>query len=370
MNTLLSIENYGWSSFFEGTAKEYIDTGLIPGRIIETRRAGWLTAAGLPGEETEIISAEISGRFAHGINQRSRMPCTGDWVMLLKTSGGPALIKHLLPRKTYFSRKAKGNIMFDKIEEQVLASNVDTAFVVAAAGYDFNPRRIERYITLAWESGAQPVLVITKIDLAEDPELLNTEAAATVPGVPVLALSAKTGQGMELLNDYLKPGKTGVLLGSSGAGKSTLINYLLGETRQAVNTVRSTDHHGRHTTTSRTLFVLPPGGLIIDTPGLREIQLWTNPDGVDTAFSDIDDLLHECRFNNCSHNGEPGCAIEAALESGELDEARYNSWIKLRKEAAYLERRNNKALEAAENEKWKAITKIIRHMDKGSKGMR
>ncbi|QQO09078.1 ribosome small subunit-dependent GTPase A [Breznakiella homolactica] len=369
MNNNETIESWGWNRFLEKTSGQYIRTGTVRGRILEVRRADWLVIAESPENTMTQYNAAVSGTLARDAG--SGMPVTGDWVTLrLPESGGPGLITAVLPRYSKFSRKAPGDVDHDRIQEQIIAANIDTVFIVAAAGHDWNPGRIERYVTLAWESGASPVLVITKADIAENLDELIAEGYTAAPGIPVIPVSAKTGIGITDLTAILTAGKTAVLLGSSGAGKSTLLNALAGTDLQQTREVRADDHRGRHTTTARTLFRLASGALIIDTPGLREIQLWTDAKGVDTAFEDVERFASQCRFRNCGHTGEPGCAVQAALESGDLPADRYNRWRKLRREADYLERKTNKAAELAERERWKDLTKTIRHIKKDTKGLR
>jgi ribosome biogenesis GTPase len=247
----------------------------------------------------------------------------------------------------------------------VLAANVDTAFIVCAAGRNWSPRRTERYLTLAWEAGVDPVIVITKADLSEDPEALLAEAAAISADGPCVAVSALEGRGLEGLAPFLGRGRTVVLLGSSGAGKSTLLNALAGKVLAATKAVREGDERGRHTTTHRELFRLPDrspgaGALVIDTPGLREVQLWAGEEAVESAFADVEALAAACRFRDCSHEAEPGCAVRAALQSGGLGHARYASYRKQLREVAHLERKDDLNLKRAEAERWRAINKSMR----------
>ncbi len=361
-----TLETYGWGPFFAGSAEKYAALHLIPGRVLETQRSSW-TVLRETDQGLREVPAVAAGRLLHDAAQRAELPVTGDWV-LLETSddaagSGPALIRAVLPRRTRFSRKAPGDAAHDRVEEQVIAANIDTALIVAAAGHDWNPRRIERYATLAWESGAQPALVIAKTDLATDADALAAEGAALLPLVPVFPLSALTGAGLPELRAFLQPGKTAVLLGSSGAGKSTLLNALAEEGLQKTAAVREDDQRGRHTTTGRRLFRLASGVLIIDTPGLRELQLWTDGAGVDSAFPDLEEISRRCRFRDCRHQDEPGCAVLQAVADGELDADRLASWKKLRREIDYLERRGNPA--AAEKAKWKEINKLQRQFKKG-----
>lgn len=360
---------YGWNDRFAEAARVPEAEGLEPARVLVTRRGAWtLAAAGVSGPEE--LEATATGRLLHEAAAQADLPATGDWVLVRRSGPGAAVIQAVLPRRSKFSRKRPGDTERDRIDEQVIAANVDWAFIVGAAGKDWNPRRAERYLTLAWEAGAQPVLVITKADLAEDLETLLAQALDAAPGVPVVAVCAREGWGLEGLDPYLAPGKTAVLLGSSGTGKSTLLNALAGSELQRVQDVRADDHRGRHTTTTRTLFRLPSGALIIDTPGLREIQLWADGEAVDSSFTDIEAHAESCRFRDCSHDGEPGCAVRAAVEAGDLAEERVESWRKLRREVEYLERRGDPVAAAAARAVWKSRSKAVRTYDKATRGLR
>jgi ribosome biogenesis GTPase len=267
-------------------------------------------------------------------------------IVRVSDDGTRAVIEAVLERRSKFSRKAAtgpSNVM----EEQVVAANVDTVFLVAGLGFDFNVRRLERYLTTAWESGAQPAIVLTKADLyPEDVDLAVAETEAVAFGVPVHAVSGITGEGVATLEPHLRPGTTVALLGSSGVGKSTLVNHLAGRVVLETQDVRS-DGRGRHTTSHRELVLLPGGALLLDTPGMRELQLWTT-ESLDTSFADIVELAGQCRFSDCSHNSEPGCAIKAALAGGTLDQERWRSYQKLQRELRALEIRQDGRLRMEE----------------------
>jgi ribosome biogenesis GTPase len=299
------------------------------------------------------VLASAAGKLQYEASGRGELPAVGDWVCAsVRPEEGRATIHRLLKRRTMISRKGAGSVT----DEQVLAANIDTVFLVNSLNQDFNPRRIERYLALAWESGARPVVLLTKADVCEDP----AEAAAAIeriaPSVPVHVVSALEGRGLEALAAYLGCGQTSVLLGSSGVGKSTLVNRILGEQRQEVREIRSNDGRGRHTTTSRQLIFLPDGGMLIDTPGMRELQLWGTDAGSEQAFQDIEEAASRCRFTDCGHQaGTPGCGVQAAIESGALPSERVESCFKLRRERAFLDRRKDKKALSEEKKRWKAI---------------
>ncbi len=367
----MTLQDYGWSAAMEKAAQPYTQSGLLRGRVLEAQRTTWTVIAESATGLQELMAQGNGDIRLHGADAAKR-PVTGDWVLLSHDGNAhsPAIIQHILPRRSQFSRKAPGDTAHDRIDQQVIASNIDVALVVSASGQDWNIRRIERYITLVWESGAQPIVVITKIDLADDREYVVRETEAVAPGVPVIALSAKTGENMSALSAFLKAGKTAVLLGSSGAGKSTLLNALAGKELQRTQEVRLDDERGRHTTTARTLFRLSSGALLIDTPGLRELQLWSDEDSLAETFPEIDSLAERCRFRDCKHEEEPGCAVREAIESGELSKDRFGAWKKLQREIAFLERRGNRMAELAEQERWKKINRSIRNFKKETKGLR
>lgn len=366
-----TLHDYGWSAAIEESAKPYIKSGILRGRVLETQRTSWtVIAEGTTGLQELMAQGNGEIRF-HGAEAAKR-PVTGDWVLLSHDgkAHSPAIIQRILPRRSQFSRKAPGDTAHDRMDEQIIAANIDVALVVSAAGQDWNLRRIERYITLVWESGAQPIVVIAKVDLADNREYLVRETEAVAPGVPVISLSARTGENLDSLSPFLRAGKTAVFLGSSGAGKSTLLNALAGQELQRTQAVRQDDERGRHTTTARTLFRLSSGLLLIDTPGLRELQLWTDEDTLAKTFPEIDSLAEKCRFRDCKHEEEPGCAVREAVENGEISKDRFGAWKKLLREIAFIERQGNRMAELAEQERWKKIGKSIRNFKKETKGLR
>jgi ribosome biogenesis GTPase len=315
--------------------------------------------------------AVVSGRFRFEALASSDYPAVGDWVTLAKadpaaTADGPAVITEVLPRRSAFVRSAADSTRRSSgllADEQVLAANVDVAFLVAGLDHDFNLRRLERYLAVAWSSGVRPVIVLNKADIAFDLEdrLLAVESIA--PAVPIVVLSALTGDQLDDLGPYLATGQTAVVLGSSGVGKSTLVNALLGERRQVTAEVRLDDSRGRHTTTHRELFELPGGAFLIDTPGIRALEVAGADEGLDVAFDDIAELAADCRFSDCRHQGEPGCAVRAAIDEGRLSRERFASHRKLERELAHAERKGDARAEAEERKRWKSIHKAVsRHM--------
>lgn len=322
---------WGWSPTWEQAFAPYRKQNYIPGRVTSEHKKMYTVQT----ENGELL-AEVTGKFRFEAGEREDYPAVGDWLAVTPREGdGRASIHAILPRFSKFSRKAAGATT----DEQIAAVNVDTVLLVASLNDDFNIRRLERYLISAWESGAHPVIVLSKADLCADPDRYAAEAEAVAPGVAVLPVSTVTGAGMDALHAYLQPGQTLTLLGSSGAGKSSLVNYMMGEERQKVQGIREDDARGRHTTTHRELFALPGGAMIIDTPGIRELQLWTASDGLSETFADVEALAGSCRFGDCTHRKEPGCAVIQALASGSLERSRYDSYRKLQAELAFVERK-------------------------------
>ena len=326
-----------------------------PARVVAAHRGAWILA--LDDGDRDAV---LAGRLRHDAVRPADLPAVGDWVAAEAEAAvaGPAVISAVLPRRTAFRRASDDGALSS---EQVLAANVDLALVVTGLDGDFNLRRLERYLAVAWSGGATPVILLNKADAATDPHAARAAAQSVAPGVDVRLVSAREGPGVaELARDYLVPGRTAVVLGSSGAGKSTLLNALLGEERAKTSAVRAVDARGRHTTTHRELHRLPGGGLLIDTPGIRSLGVTGAGDGLAPAFADVADLAAACRFADCRHQGEPGCAVRAALEEGRLAPERMASHRKLEREAVHAARQTDRLLREADRRKWKAISAASR----------
>lgn len=369
-DTLDRLVPYGWDEEYhrafvarttEGDGDAHLPTAR-PARIISQHRGAWRA-------RTEIgeLWAVTPGRVRHRVVSPRDLPAVGDWVLVrLGEPADGATILEILPRRTCFVRKEAG----ERSREQVVATNIDVVFLMMSMNNDFNLRRLERYLVATRDSGAEPVVLLSKADLTEQSEEMLVAVEAVAGGAPVHLLSSVTGDGLDAVRDYLRPRTTLALLGSSGVGKSTLINVLAGEELLRTQEIRESDDRGCHTTTHRELFLLPGGALMLDTPGMRELTVWEAEERVvEDTFDDIKELAESCKFRDCKHGNEPGCAVRAALESGELDEARWRSHLGLGKELAYEVRRHDAAAAAAERRKWKGIQKDYRRImkDKGKK---
>jgi ribosome biogenesis GTPase / thiamine phosphate phosphatase len=326
----LNLEELGWDAFFAEAFEPFGKDNLIPARV-SARHHGPCELFTELGPMGGILSGNLSDE---------ELPAVGDWVAVRPVEGEKkAVIEAVLPRRTAFTRKEA----WTRTVAQVIAANVDTVFVVTAFGGDLNPRRLERYLTSAWDSGATPVIVVNKIDVAEDPVAELVQVEPVVMGVPVHAVSAVTGEGLEALDPYLGVGRTVALLGSSGVGKSTLVNRFAGREVLATGVIRA-DGRGRHTTSHRELVPLPSGAILLDTPGMRELQLWAGEEVLDTTFGEISQLAANCRFADCSHEHEPGCEVRRALGDGTLSQERFLSYRKLQRELRALEIRKDSRL--------------------------
>jgi ribosome biogenesis GTPase len=356
----MDLTTLGWSESLAEAFAPFAADGLLPGRVAleHTHIYRVLTA------EEEML-ARVSGRLRHRASTRVEFPAVGDWVAVERPAqGGDARIRAVLPRFSRFSRRAAG----DPTEEQIVAANINIVFLVSGLDDDFNVRRIERYLLVAWESGATPVVVLNKADLVEDPDAMVEQTQRIAPGVDVHAISCRAPGTLDRLRAHLGFGRTGALLGSSGVGKSTIVNQLIGRELLRTRDVRESDSRGRHTSTARQLVVLPEGdGILIDTPGMRELQLWETGDALAGTFTDIEELGAACRFRDCTHRHEPGCAVRAAVESGELAAERRESYLKLREEQAFQARQQDQRALLEEKRQGRIGSKALqkRLKDKG-----
>lgn len=348
----MNLEDYGWNSFFQQHRSGRQDDSLVPARVIFQGR-GLCRLFSEVGE----LWADVGGALRYDAADAGAFPVCGDWVLADDPGGQDrTVIRRVLPRRTSFSRKQAGTA----VAAQVVAANIDVVCLVSGLDSDFNLRRIERYLALAWESGARPVVLLNKADLCSDVDARLAEAMTVAPGAPVLASSAVGGVGVDEILQYAGRGATLAFLGSSGVGKSSIVNRLLGRSAQEVQGIDPSTGRGVHTTTSRQLFLLPSGGLVMDTPGMRELQIWSVDSGLGAAFEEIETLAAECRFRDCTHQGEPGCRVREMADRGELDAGRLANYFKLRKEASYMEQKAAHSASWVEKERWKKIAKSAR----------
>ena len=340
----------GWNDRIAEAFASFAASNRQPARVVLEHTHIYRVATA----EQELL-ARVSGRLRHRAGTRPDYPAVGDWVLIEPIEHGDARIHAVLPRFSRFSRRAAGDVT----EEQIVAANIDVVFLVGGLDDDFNPRRLERYLVVAWESGALPVILLNKADLVADPARYVREVETSAPGVAVHAVSAKHPETLDALRGHLGRGKTGALLGSSGVGKSTIINRLLGQDLLRTRDVRITDSRGRHTSTARQLVVLDGQGILIDTPGMRELQLWDAGDSLDDAFTDIAELATGCRFRDCRHIQEPGCAVRAAVQQGDLSAARFESYSKLAAEREYQHRQQDERALLEDKRRTKTLTKAL-----------
>jgi ribosome biogenesis GTPase / thiamine phosphate phosphatase len=349
-----TLDALGWTPDLAEAQAEHTASGRLPARVVAEDRGSY-QVLGPSGEQR----ASVTGRFRFETSDPAAFPAVGDWVAIEGGLAGDTMIHAVLPRRSALIRQAAGR----RTEAQVVGANLDVVFVVASLNGDLNLRRLERYVAVAWESGAEPVVLLSKADLTDDVETTLAGVSAVAAGASVLIVSSFDGRGVEEVRARIGPGRTAAFVGSSGVGKSTLLNKLAGEERAGVNEIREGDARGRHTTTRRQIHLLPEGGLVLDTPGMRELALWDG-EGLEQSFGEIEELAASCRFGDCAHEVEPGCAVRAAIADGTLAAVRLESWRKLQREARHHERQVNVLARNEERRKWKAISKSVgKHMD-------
>ncbi len=348
--TVSHLVAFGWTGDISNAFAGHAAAGFEPARVVAEDRGSYIVQTA--GGERR---ASVTGRYRFDAgDDPAAYPAVGDWVAVEAREDG-ASVHAVLPRRTSVLRHAPGV----RSVAQVVAANVDVVFVVASLNQDLNLRRLERYLALAWESGAEPVVILSKADLGEDLESTMAHVESIAVGVTIMVVSAIDGRGIDELRGHIRPGATVAFVGSSGVGKSTLVNTIAGDEVAAVREIRADDARGRHTTSRRQLHLMPEGGLVLDTPGMRELGLWDADAGLERSFADIDALAATCRFSDCGHAGEPGCAVAAAIVDGDLDASRFEGWKKLEREARHLERRVDHFAREAERRRWRTISKSV-----------
>ena len=357
----MTLESLGWDPSFESAFREWAGKAdLQPGRVLI--EYNYICRVWCDGGELEVVR---SGRLSHRATSRGELPAVGDWVVVRKRPDERrGAIVAVLPRRSWFSRRSAGQVT----DEQVVAANVDVVFIVMALDADFSLRRLERYLLLGRESGASPVVLLTKPDVCDDVPARVAEVAVLTGGIPIHVVSPKLGRGLDEVAARLPSGQTGALLGSSGVGKSTIINRLVGRDVQKTRDIRESDSKGRHTTTHRELVFLPGGGLMIDTPGMRELQLWDVGEAFSETFEDVEALAGGCRFTDCRHRDEPRCAVKAAVDEGRLSAARLESYLKLQDELGYLARQQDERAQLEEKRRSKIMGKALKQHLKTKRG--
>ena len=337
----MNLQSIGWNKHFRDHFKQHKSAGLVPARVVSEQKKSYILLS-TKGE----VKASARGILWHQKNTMSDTPVVGDWVAVKMVAGKKtATITHILPRKSKFSRKAAGGrkrISGGKAVEQVIAANVDWGIITIALDRDYSLRRIERYLALVQGSGSKPLIILNKTDLCKHYRQRKNETSRIAKGIPIITMSALNKRHVKTLEKYLKKGKTAALLGSSGVGKSTIINQLLGYNKQKVKEISTSVGKGQHTTSQRELIILPNGGLMIDNPGMREVQLWSAEGDLNDIFSDIEKIATKCRFRNCQHNTEPGCAVKMSLEKGEMDKNRFDNYVKMKHELNRLSKKRSK----------------------------
>jgi len=350
MNPIKSVNLslFGWDDFFENQLTKYSGDELLAGRVAIENKSNYLLYT-----EYGEYSGELSGKFYYNAESRGGLPAVGDWVIFKPVHNEKkAVIENVLTRKNKFSRK----VVLEKTNEQIIAANIDYLFIVTSFNLEFNLKRIERYLTMAYDNELKPVIILSKEDLCEDPSGIISDVRSISGEIEIHPVSAIENKGLDKLRKYLEGNRTAAVVGSSGVGKSTLINVLTGTDNIPVNEIGDYKDKGKHTTTKREMILLPEGGIIIDTPGMREIQIWEGSDGLSDSFKDVEEYFTQCKFSDCKHDTEPGCAVKKAINSGALDADRFDNYLKLQKEIKWFEIRKEKKAKSDESKKWKKVS--------------